>query len=115
MKKTNKFNYTDGCREISGFGGGYESACRDMVIVGMNWLDKNKKAKINFKQYKNIYGITFDESKDCKKMQKVMLAVNDGCSGAQMQACTNHIMFAHTNGWDKYIKEMEGILTPKTP
>ncbi len=102
-----KFEYTKNCREISGFGSGYESSCRDMVIAGMKWLDENKKAKIDFAQYKNIYGLTFDESEDCKKMQEKMLAVNDGCSGAQMQACLNHIIYAYTNGWGKYIKEME--------
>lgn len=103
----NKFTYTKKCSEISGFGGGYEKACRNMVIAGMKWLDKNPKAKIEFSSYQNIYGVVTDLSSDCKKMREAMLKVNDGCSGAQMQASLNHIMYAHKNGWKNYIKESE--------
>lgn len=105
--KTKQFSYTRNSREISGFGGGYEKACRDMVIAGMQWLDQHPKAKIKFATYSGVMGLITNESPDCEKMQKAMLKVNDGCSGAQMQACLTHIMFAHKNGWDKYVKEME--------
>ena len=102
-----EYKYTENMDEISGFGGGYEDACRNMVIAGIQWCDKNIKAEINFKEYKNIYGLTFDESNDCKKMQKIMLkAANNDCTGAMMQAALSHIMFIRKNGWDKYVLEM---------
>jgi hypothetical protein len=102
------YNYTEKCREISGFGGGYEDACRKMVIAGMEWLDAHKEANPTFEQFKNIYGLTTGENEDMKKMQDAMNAVvDDGCSGAMMQASTNHVLYAYKNGWDKYISEME--------
>ena len=102
MKKS-KYQFTDKMGEISGFGGGYEEACRAMVVAGLEWCDKHPKADISYKEYKNIYGLTTGESDDCKKMEDAMSAVNDGCSGAQMQACKSHIMFIRKNGWDKYV------------
>lgn len=102
----NKYEYTADMREISGFGGGYEDACRNMVIAGLNWCDEHWDANVTYKEYENIYGITFDESEDCKKMQEAMLAVNDGCSGAQMQASMSHVMAARKLGWEEYCKQM---------
>ena len=103
-----EYKYTDKCNEISGFGGVYEAFCRKMVITGMEYLDNNPDAKITFKTYKNIYGVTFDESKDCEEMQKLMVEATGGdCTGAMMQACLQHIKYAQINGWDKYISEME--------
>lgn len=103
-----KYQYTEKCREISGFGGSYEKACRDMVSVGMTWLEEHKGANPTFKQFENIFGITAGENEDMEAMQKVMNeAVGNGCSGAMLQATTNHVLYAYKNGWDKYIEEME--------
>ena len=101
-----KYVFTEEMNEISGFGGGYETGCRDMVVAGLEWLDNNPKANPTFDQYKNIYGLTTNENKDMEKMQDVMLKVCDGCSGAMMQATTNHVLHIKKVGWDKYIKEM---------
>ena len=94
-----KYNYTDDMDEISGFGGGYESTCRAMVIAGLNWWDENPQADPKWGEYKNIYGITTDENEDAKAMQHVMLeAAKDDCTGAMMQATMSHVMFAHKSG-----------------
>jgi len=106
MKKE-KYVYTKEMDEISGFGGGYEKICRDMVIAGLKWLDNNPNADISYKEFKNIYGLTADESKDCQVMQEEMLkASGDDCTGAMMQSTLNHVMYIHKNGWDKYVQEM---------
>jgi len=103
-----KYQYTDKCREISGFGGGYEEACRKMVITGMEWLDENKEANPTFQQFENVYGLTANENDDMLAMQNAMnAAIDNDASGAMMQASTNHVLFAHKNGWEKYISEME--------
>ena len=39
-----KYVYTDNMSEISGFGGGYEAACRAMVVAGLEHLDANPQA-----------------------------------------------------------------------
>jgi len=102
----NKYKYIKDSREISGFGGGYEKTCRNMVIAGIEWLDEHKGANPTFDQYKNIFGMTTNENKDMKSLQKAMLEEGKDCSGAMMQASTNHVLFAWKNGWDKYMKEM---------
>lgn len=102
-----KYNYTEKMGEISGFGGGYENACRKMVVAGLEWCDANVSADISYKEFQNIYGLTTGESEDCKKMQDAMLkAVDNDCTGAMMQATMSHIMFVRKNGWEKYVEEM---------
>jgi hypothetical protein len=105
-----KYQYTKNCREISGFGGGYEDACRKMVVAGMEWLESHKDANPNFDQFKNVYGLTTNENDDMVAMQKAMnTAIGNEASGAMMQASTNHVLFAHKNGWGKYIEKMEEV------
>jgi hypothetical protein len=102
-----KYSYSENAGEISGFGGGYEKSCRKMVVAGMEWIDEHPGCTLDYKEYKNIYGITADETPDLLDMQKHMnAAIGNGASGAMMQACTGHIMYAHKNGWDKYMEEM---------
>lgn len=105
-----KYQYTEKCREVSGFGGGYEDACRKMVQTGMEWLDKHKEANPTFDQFKNVYGLTTNENDDMKDMQSAMNeAISNGASGAMMQVSTNHVLYANKNGWEKYISEMEKV------
>ena len=33
------YSFTPDMREISGFGGGYEQTCRNMLIAAVEWLD----------------------------------------------------------------------------
>ena len=102
-----KYKYSKMSREISGFGGDYEQACRDMVRAGMRWWDEHPKAEISFEQSNNIYGLTANESNDCKTLSEVMDAsIGCGCSSAMMQACLNHLMYAHEHGWDQYMEKM---------
>ena len=105
-----KYSYDQIKREISGMGGGYEEACRKMVIAGMEWLDEHPGADISYKEYKNIYGITTGESDDCKAMQKHMNeAIDNEASGAMMQACSSHILAAKKMGWDGYVAKMNEL------
>lgn len=101
-----KYEYTDKMSEISGFGGGYEDACRRMVIAGLEWCDEQVDPDISFEQFKNIYGVTTGESEDAKKMQNAMLDEVSDCTGAMMQACMNHVMYIRENGWEQYKQEM---------
>lgn len=101
-----EYIYPQGCREISGFGGGYEDACRNMVIAGMKWFDENPSANPKFEQYENITGICTGKNEDAGNLEKALLLCCNDCSGAMFQAAVNHTMFAHKNGWDKYIEEM---------
>jgi len=95
-------------REISGFGGGYEQTCRDMVLAGVEWLEKNPNVDPKFKGYKNVFGLILKDNVDAKKLSKVVVGASGGdCTGAMHQAAISHILFIKKNGWKKYVKEME--------
>lgn len=101
------YDYSEVKREISGFGGSYEENCRNMVIAGLEWCDKHPNANLSYKEFKNIYGLTTEESEDMKLCQDAMLeASNNDCTGAMMQASMGHLMFIRKNGWQKYVSEM---------
>ena len=58
--------YTKDMGEISGFGGGYEEACRKMVLAGLDWFDANPDADPQFHGYEGIYGIITEDNDDAK-------------------------------------------------
>ena len=101
-----KYNYNEIKREISGFGGEYEMACRDMVLAGLQWIENNPNCELSYKTYKNIYGLTTGESKDMELCQEAMIEAVEDCSGAMLQAAMGHLMFIKVNGWDEYKHEM---------
>ncbi len=99
--------YTDDMREISGFGGGYEDMCRQMVLAGLDWLDANPTADPKFRSYSNIYGVIDEENDDAKALTAAIVAPSKGdCSGAMHQAVVYHVLFIKKNGWEKYCEEM---------
>ena len=101
-----KYQYTEDMREISGFGGSYEAACRAMVVAGLEWLDKKAEAVPEFSTYENIYGVINAENEDAKELRRVMAeAAGDDPTGAMMQATIGHVLWIKKNGWDKYCEE----------
>jgi hypothetical protein len=98
--------YTDDMREISGMGGGYEEACRKMVLAGLDWFDAHPNAEPHFTTCDNVYGIVNEDNDDAKALSEAVCAAEDGCSGAMHQATISHIMYIHLNGWDAYCNVM---------
>jgi hypothetical protein len=104
------YDYSKVKREISGFGGGYEDACRKMVVAGLEWCDSHPGADLSYKEFKGIYGLTTEESADMKLCQEAMCVPCGGdCTCAMMQATMGHLMFIRKNGWDKYVEEMDKL------
>lgn len=104
-------------REISGFGGSYEAACRAMVSAGLDWFDANPNAKPAFNAYANIIGIISEDNADAKALSEACLnakiimdgketTVRDDCTGAMHHYSVMHCFRAHKIGWDKYCAEM---------
>ena len=102
-----KYVFTEKMREISGFGGGYEQACRDMVVAGLEWLDANPSADPKFHGYKNVYGLVSEDNEDAKNLSEAICAPAEGCSGAMHQAAVSHVLWIRANGWEAYVKKME--------
>lgn len=101
-----KRTYTNEMRQISGFGGGYEIACREMVLAGLRWLDEHPDADPKFHGYKGIYGIINEDNDDAKALSDAVTFACDGCSGAMHQAACTHVMWIKAHGWDKYVEMM---------
>jgi hypothetical protein len=92
---------------ISGFGGGYEQTCQNMVIAGLEWWDANPKADPKFKGFANVFGLIVDENDDAKALSKALsdAALGD-CTGAMHQAAVSHVFYAHAHGWPDYVREI---------
>ena len=105
--ENSKYKYTDKCGEISGFGGSYEEACRDLVTAGMEWFDINPNADVKFKGMKNVFGLIHTDSEDAKRLDKHLCDSCKDLTGAMHQASVGHILKAQSVGWEEYIKLME--------
>jgi hypothetical protein len=83
-----KYPWPSTMGEISGFGRGYEAACRTMLYAGLALLDAN--------------GGRFDEA----ATDRYILEVEPGCSGAMHGAVMSGVRFVAANGWAKYVEGM---------
>ena len=100
------YEFTEKMGEISGFGGGYESTCRQMLKNGLGFWDANPKLDPKYKGFKNVYGICIDDNEDAKKLDDAVMDGIEDATGAMHQAVVSTIFFIHKNGWDKYVEEM---------
>lgn len=100
------YQYTEDMAEISGFGGGYEEACRAMVVAGLEWLDANPDADPQFHGYKNIYGVISGDNEDAKALTEAVVGATDDCTGAMHQATVTTVLWIRKNGWAEYVEKM---------
>lgn len=98
------YTFTPEMDEISGFGGGYEQCCRDMLAAGMRWLDAHPEAHPKFHGFKGVYGLIDEDNDDARALSK---AIEDGaggdCTGAMHQAVVGACIFIRANGWPAYV------------
>lgn len=93
--------------EISGFGGGYEQACRNMVLSGIAWLDEHPTATPEFAGFKNVYGVVTEENDDAKALTAAILAGSGGdATGAMHHASVQHCLAYKRLGWDEYCRQL---------
>ena len=91
--------------EISGFGGGYEAACRQMLRQGLAWLDANPDKHPSFRGFKNVMGLCLEDNEDAKELSAAMCADVDP-TGAMHHACVQACLFIRVHGWEKYVAGM---------
>lgn len=101
------YEFTKAMGEISGFGGGYEATCQNMLKAGMEWLDAHPNADPKFYGFKNIYGLIDEDNEDAKALSKAVVDGSGGdCTGAMHQAVIYHCLVIRKHGWDYYVAEM---------
>lgn len=100
------YEFTEEMGEISGFGGGYEQTCRNMLKAGLEWLNTNPDANPEFHGYENVYGIICEDNEDAKALSQAVIAIADDCTGAMHQAVISSVLWIRKNGWEKYAEVM---------
>lgn len=111
------YRHTEDMGEISGFGGGYEECCQDMLEAGVRWLDENPQNRdLKGHGYKNVTGIFETDSDDAKALEKVILAAAKGeATGAMHQVVMQRLFFIANKGWDAYCEEIRKSETEGAP
>lgn len=104
-----RYKFEEGMAQISGFGGTYEESCRAMVITGMKWFDRHKKADPQFRGYKGVYGLITADNLDAKKLSKAVTASVDDYTGAMHHVTIGHILHIHEVGWETYVSERKNM------
>lgn len=110
--KTKKCEEFDWPFEISGFGGGYEDACRSMTIAAVDWLRKHPddvkewhaaeaKYKKDNPDSRYFPPEIYPKSKD--EFEKAVVAVCEDSTGAMFGAAVGHATAIMSMGWDKYV------------
>ena len=106
------YRHTPEMGEISGFGGGYEECCQDMLEAGVNWLVEHPKPDLQGHGYKNVYGIFEPDSEDAKALEVAILKASKGeATGAMHQAVMQRLFFIGEHGWERYcevLRESKG-------
>jgi hypothetical protein len=100
------YEWRPGMGEISGFGGGYEAACRAMVKAGCEWFEGHPDAKPVFRGLTGVYGLLNQNNPDAAALDAAVVAAAPGCSGAMHHACINACLYIHAHGWEKYVEAM---------
>ncbi len=69
-----KYEWTDDMDEISGFGGGYEQDCRDMLAAALAWLDAHPLFAPRYHSYENVVGILEEDDLSAEELSEVTAA-----------------------------------------
>lgn len=98
------FEWTEDMRDISGFGGGYERACRQMISQGCAWWAAHPDADPKFHRFKDVMGLCFEDNDDARSLTEAINEnIEGGPSGAMHQAAVSHVFTWRREGsWTAY-------------
>lgn len=98
------YRHTPEMGEISGFGGGYEQCCQDMLEAGVVWLNQHpEREELRFKGYEGVFGWMKPVSDSAKQLeQAVLVASRREATGAQFHAVIERLLYISQNGWQSY-------------
>lgn len=89
--------------EISGFGGAYEQACRDMAKAGVLWLRAHPKELERWRNLRKEYPEIIERPTTYSEFEKAIVAACPDCTGAMFGAAKSHAIAIYELGWDKYV------------
>lgn len=94
-----KYPWTSEMGEVSGFGGGYEAACRDMIYSGLAVLEANSDPGP-----RSLDKALSDACPDCSGAMHG--AALNACKFIQANSWPNANQFSLAIGWSKYVAAM---------
>lgn len=103
------YRHTADMGEISGFGGGYEKVCQDMLEAGVKHIEEKRLCggDISLSGLVNVFGLCFPENEPTKELSNVVVdAAGGDCTGAMHHAVMSRLAYIAKNGWDKYCEEV---------
>lgn len=105
--------YDEEMGDMSGFGGGYEAACRVMVLAGADFLDKHPGFRVSAQEIEQVFGIVDAKDSMTAELMKAMnAAVGNTATGAMMHQAVLHVAWINGRGWDAYVAEMKKPVEP---
>ena len=103
------YRHTDDMGEISGFGGGYEQCCQDMLEAGVKWIMDRKPGADDVQVLVNpqVYGIIKEGNPLTEELSKAVIDASKGeATGAMHHAVMARLAFIAKNGWDAYCAKL---------
>lgn len=103
------YRHTPDMGEISGFGGGYERCCQDMLEAGVQHIEARKLSggDVQVSHYQNVFGLCFPENQPTKELERAVLDAAKGeATGAMHHAVMVRLAFIANRGWDAYCAEL---------
>lgn len=109
------FRHTTDMGEISGFGGGYETLCQDMLEAGVQWLTDHASSDLKGIESPQIFGIFIADSDDAKALEEAVMAADKekNATGAIHHAVMSRLFWIAKNGWPAYCEELRKYETDK--
>lgn len=104
-----KYPWTPDMGEISGFGGGYEETCRNMLYGALAHLDEHCATPEEKTQAVTSFVEQIHSSFPTQEHpleNAIMDACKDDCTGAMHGAVVSHLLYIIKNGWDKWSSKM---------
>ena len=116
------YRHTPEMGEISGFGGGYETICQDMLEAGVKWIMERRPddlqggglaLKHEMGTVIEFYGLFEENSEQAKELGRVVVNASEErwgkeyvCTGAMHHAVMARLFKIAEHGWGWYVDEV---------
>lgn len=97
-----EYKHTKDMGEISGFGGGYEALCQQMLHNGVTFLAERSRTDVRVLESPNLYGIVKLEGDDAEALESAVMQDIEDATGAMHHAVMSRLAYINKNGWDDY-------------
>lgn len=102
----NEYKHTNDMGEISGFGGGYEAVCQQMLHNGVQFLSEQESVDFKVFESPNIYGIVDLKGDDAQALENAVMGGIDDATGAMHHAVMTRLAYINKHGWENYCEEL---------